>query len=205
MAAPFLVDPYGNKIRSVLTIPTIYRVLIPGLSKMADRYWRMKKYNDAGEEVECTEGAAVLVRMDAVRRIGMLDEDFFFYGEIVEWCARFRHNGYEVMLVPKAKMVHEGGGSTEIGAKQAIELRRAYYTIIEKILSKWVISTVKARDMLVENLNVLFYAILTTLSCGRWKKGEIKFKCHVGILRWLLIGMPKRSDKRYISYFGSWE
>lgn len=56
-------------------------------------------------------GACLLVRRDALERLGGLDEGFFLYCEDLDLCRRLRDEGYGVRFVPDAVCVHAGGAS----------------------------------------------------------------------------------------------
>lgn len=62
--------------------------------------------------VDWIGGACLMARGDAVRRAGLLDERFFFFGEDVEWCRRLGRLG-EIRVVPQACVLHLGGGSRQ--------------------------------------------------------------------------------------------
>ena len=49
-------------------------------------------------EVEVLNGWFLLVRRRAVQRVGLLDPQFFMYGEDVDWCYRFRQAGEKVVF-----------------------------------------------------------------------------------------------------------
>ena len=51
-------------------------------------------------------GAAILVREDAIREAGPMDERIFLYGEDLDWCYRMWQHGWEVHVVPDAVMEH---------------------------------------------------------------------------------------------------
>jgi GT2 family glycosyltransferase len=57
-------------------------------------------------------GACFLVRAEAVRAVGLLDEGFFLYGEEADWCRRFGQAGWNVLLVPSVTVMHRGGASS---------------------------------------------------------------------------------------------
>jgi GT2 family glycosyltransferase len=48
-----------------------------------------------------------MIRADVIRQVGMLDERFFAYYEETEWCARVRKAGYEIHIIPEAKIWHK--------------------------------------------------------------------------------------------------
>jgi GT2 family glycosyltransferase len=58
-------------------------------------------------------GAFMFLRGDLVRRIGLLDEAFFFYGEDIEFCHRTWRSGYRVRYDPGASITHYGGASSD--------------------------------------------------------------------------------------------
>jgi len=57
-------------------------------------------------------GACLLLRNDAVKEVGFLDEGLYMYSEEVDWCYRARQKGWKVFFVPEARVVHYGGQAT---------------------------------------------------------------------------------------------
>jgi GT2 family glycosyltransferase len=72
--------------------------------------------------VDAVSGCAMLVRREVIDAIGLLDEQYFFSFEDLDWCFRARRAGFETVLVGDAVAYHEGGRS--IGASSP---RRLYY------------------------------------------------------------------------------
>lgn len=56
-------------------------------------------------------GAAMLVRGEAIRTVGLLDEGYWIYAEEVDWCWRMARAGWERYCVPDAVVIHAGGAS----------------------------------------------------------------------------------------------
>jgi N-acetylglucosaminyl-diphospho-decaprenol L-rhamnosyltransferase len=56
-------------------------------------------------------GACILVRREALERLGGLDEGFFLYCEDIDLCRRIRTAGWSVRYAPDAVAVHVGGAS----------------------------------------------------------------------------------------------
>lgn len=54
-------------------------------------------------------GAAMFTTREAVEKVGLMDEKFFFYFEDVDWSRRFWQNGYKVIYFPDAKIYHALG------------------------------------------------------------------------------------------------
>lgn len=51
-------------------------------------------------------GACMLVRREALEKVGAMDERFFLYFEDIDWCYRMKNQGWSVYYVPDAVMVH---------------------------------------------------------------------------------------------------
>ncbi len=79
-------------------------------------------------EVDWLGGAFLLIRGDLVRQIGLLDEDFFFYGEDLEFSHRIWKAGYSRYYQPTAgSITHLGGGSSSPDDRPSNEkLNRQY-------------------------------------------------------------------------------
>jgi GT2 family glycosyltransferase len=60
-------------------------------------------------EVDCILGAAMLIRAETLRQIGLFDSRFFLFVEDWEICFRARRAGYKVTLVPNAGVQHLAG------------------------------------------------------------------------------------------------
>jgi GT2 family glycosyltransferase len=63
-------------------------------------------------EVDWLDGAALLVRADAFRRVGGLDETYFLYYEELDLCLRVRRAGYTLRCVPAAAAWQEPGNAS---------------------------------------------------------------------------------------------
>lgn len=65
----------------------------------------------SAEKIEVISGAFCMVRHEALDKIGLLDEDFFMYGEDIDLSYRLLKGGYENWYVP-ARILHYKGEST---------------------------------------------------------------------------------------------
>lgn len=64
-------------------------------------------------EVDCLDGSCILVRNDAIKQIGFLDEQLFMYLEDIDLCYRIRENGWKIYYLALAEIVHIGGESSK--------------------------------------------------------------------------------------------
>lgn len=60
----------------------------------------------SAHDIEACSGAAMFVRMNAAREVGWMDEDYFMYGEDIDWCYRFVQAGWRVWYDPSEVVVH---------------------------------------------------------------------------------------------------
>jgi GT2 family glycosyltransferase len=76
------------------------------------RYQMLDWARDEEREVEVISGCYLLVRREVIDRIGMLDEDFFLYGEETDWCRRCATDGWKLVFAPVGQITHFGSGSS---------------------------------------------------------------------------------------------
>ena len=53
-----------------------------------------------------------MVRGEAIRQVGLLDEGYFMYCEEMDWQKRLSAAGWSISCVPAARVVHVGAAST---------------------------------------------------------------------------------------------
>jgi len=98
-------------------------------SRVNGRYSRQER---AGEPFLCDHplGAAMLLRPQAIRDVGLLDDGFFMYCEEVDWCWRARNLGWQVWSDPRAVIVHHSARSTaQSRSRMYVELWRSRYRL----------------------------------------------------------------------------
>ncbi|RFC54014.1 glycosyltransferase family 2 protein [Brumimicrobium aurantiacum] len=64
-------------------------------------------------EVEILSGAFMLMRKEALDKVGLLDEAFFMYGEDIDLSYRIIKGGYKNYYFPKTQIIHYKGESTK--------------------------------------------------------------------------------------------
>lgn len=86
---------------------------------------RNYNYADVDEnremEVDSVVGAFMLIRRELMEKIGLLDEDFFMYGEDLDYCFRCKEAGFKVWYYPKTLAIHYKGESSKIISFQALQ------------------------------------------------------------------------------------
>ena len=71
---------------------------------------------DTSCEVFWATGACLFVRSSHFWKVDGLDIDFFAHQEEIDLCWRLKNNGYKVMVEPKSKIYHVGGGTLKAGS-----------------------------------------------------------------------------------------
>ncbi len=61
---------------------------------------------DVPQEVFAASGCSVLIRREVFNFVGLFDEDFFAFGEDLDFCFRARLAGFRVLYIPDAKVHH---------------------------------------------------------------------------------------------------
>ena len=64
-------------------------------------------------EVDVLSGAFLLIRNSVLKKIGLLDEQFFMYGEDIDISYRIKLGGFKNYYFPKTKIIHYKGESTK--------------------------------------------------------------------------------------------
>ena len=115
---PKLLRPNGSMhlaCRRSFPTPAIAFYRFSGLARVRPDSPRFGRYNltfvdpDLPMEVDSVCGACLLVRRQVVRRIGLLDERFFMYGEDLDWCMRTHQAGWTVRYEPGIVVQHQHG------------------------------------------------------------------------------------------------
>jgi GT2 family glycosyltransferase len=194
VAACQYIDTDGSRQNSFDNFPTlatelfnktILKLLIPA------RYPSKRRVYREPIEVDSVIGACMLVRAEAVRTVGVLDEDYFFFLEETDWCYRMRRAGWRVYHLPGILVYHLQGMSKEQSPVNAwIEYYRSLYLFFKKnrgYLSYYVLRTGKALKLAV-NLFLVSLGIGCTLVMN---KGLMRrFRIYSGLLKWHLRGCP---------------
>jgi len=88
-----------------------------GLSRIFPRVRTFSGYNmtwadlSKTHEIDVCAGSFMMVPRKAGREIGWWDEDYFFYGEDIEFCLRLKEKGYKVYYAPHVIALHYKGVS----------------------------------------------------------------------------------------------
>ena len=95
--------------RRALPTPWVAALKMLGFTK---RYYMSHLPWDQPCRIEVISGAFCLLRHEALKKIGLLDEDFFMYGEDIDLSYRLLKGGWENWYLPYS-IIHYKGKSTQ--------------------------------------------------------------------------------------------
>ncbi len=136
-----VLNPDGSIQESTFMFPSLLNLFLEssGLSRLfpASPFFGRASMSwwDRGQarEVEVVSGCFLLLRRDALRGLGMLDEDYFVYGEETDFCFRARQAGWQCAYEPAGRILHYGGQSAERARPQmTLQLRSSILLFFRK-------------------------------------------------------------------------
>jgi GT2 family glycosyltransferase len=156
VVGPRLLLPDGTldkACRRSFPTPEVSFYRLTGLSKLFPKSKRFGRYNmtylDEREQadVDAVVGACMLVRAEAIEKAGLLDEQFFMYGEDLDWCLRIKQvphphpsplpegegvGGYRVVYYPSVIVHHIKRAASRKSKKAQYEFQRAMWLFYRK-------------------------------------------------------------------------
>lgn len=120
-----MVDGKGKFLpesKRSLPTPSVAFYKIFGLSSLFPKSKRFGSYHlghlpeDETNEADILAGAYMLIRKEALDKVGLLDETFFMYGEDIDLSYRLVKGGYKNYYFPETRIIHYKGESTKKGS-----------------------------------------------------------------------------------------
>jgi N-acetylglucosaminyl-diphospho-decaprenol L-rhamnosyltransferase len=113
-----LINPDGSESGSAFRFPSVAREFFRG--GQMNRIGRMLGVTEGiifprgPAVVEWVTGASMMLRVDALRQVGLFDTGFFLYFEEVELMHRLTRAGWDMRFVPASRVMHVGGAATGV-------------------------------------------------------------------------------------------
>jgi GT2 family glycosyltransferase len=159
---------------------------------------RMMNYFDHSEvrKVDILNGCFLMVRKEALQETGLLDERFFFYGEDMDWCKRFRDRKWEITFYPESMAVHYGGASTaKSPIKYYIEMHRTDMQFWEKHYGRFGLCYITAMLFLQQHLRLCGMGLLYLFGHSKREEARHKIRRSVASIQWLFHHAGSRSTR----------
>lgn len=133
---PLVLNDDGSLQYSWAKFPTVWSEAMGRLDRSIDG---LAQAPITADEVRALEpfptgwvgGCAMMVRREAARQTGLMDESLFMYCEETDWCLRLDRAGWGIWVEPRAEIVHYGGKSSEQASessrRQLIASKASYF------------------------------------------------------------------------------
>lgn len=120
-----MIDGKGNFLpesKRALPTPSVSFFKIFGLARLFPKSRVFGQYHlgfldkNKTHTIEILSGAFMFLRSEALGKTGLLDEDFFMYGEDIDLSYRMIKAGYKNYYFPETTIIHYKGESTKKGS-----------------------------------------------------------------------------------------
>jgi N-acetylglucosaminyl-diphospho-decaprenol L-rhamnosyltransferase len=114
--------------------PEVSFYRMTGLSRLFPNSPRFGRYNmtyldpDIETEVDSVVGAFMMVGREVIAEVGLLDENYWMYGEDIDWAFRIKQAGWKIMYNPAVTVLHLKRASS----KQSKKAQKAFYQAMLK-------------------------------------------------------------------------
>ena len=200
IAACQYLNQDGSKQNSFDNFPTLATELLnkTALKTLFPEKYPSKKREYANPlEVDSVIGACMIVRAEAIKQVGTLDEDYFFFIEETDWCFRMKQAGWKIYHLPHIKIYHLQGQSKEKNPSKAwIEYYRSVYIFFKKhrsMFSYYILRLARTGKVTI-NLLLVILGLLCTL--GRDKSLKRRFRIYRDLLIWHIKLCPASAGLR---------
>jgi O-antigen biosynthesis protein len=111
-----------------LPTPWVAFYKVFGVSALFPKSKRFGKYHlsylneNEIHEIDVLAGAFMLMRREALDKVGLLDEDFFMYGEDIDLSYRITKGGFKNFYFPETTIIHYKGESTKKGSLNYVRM-----------------------------------------------------------------------------------
>ncbi|MFN3939488.1 MAG: glycosyltransferase family 2 protein, partial [Chitinophagales bacterium] len=134
-------------------------------SKVFGKYHLGYLHEDETHEVEVLAGAFMMLRRSALDKTGLLDENFFMYGEDIDLSYRIVKAGYKNYYFPFTSIIHYKGESTKKGSLNYV---RMFYNAMKIFARKHFSGSNAGAFIFLINIAIYFRAFLAV--CSRFTR-----------------------------------
>ncbi len=127
--------------------PWVAFTKISGLSALFPSSSLFGRYNltyrnpDETYEVDAISGSFMFLRREVLDTVGLLDEQFFLYGEDLDWCYRIAGKGWKIYYVHDTQIIHFKGESARRSSIDEVKLfYEAMRVFVRKHIRKGVVT-----------------------------------------------------------------
>jgi hypothetical protein len=123
----------------------------------------------------------------------LLDEQYYMYGDDLDWCRRFKQGGWRVVFYPGAQAIHYMGTSTtkKDPVRYAIMQQQSvlrYWTKYHGLAGRFAIGCLMFCNSVIRWCGACVKSVLRPASR---EQSRVKMRVSSALLRTLLCGAPK--------------
>jgi GT2 family glycosyltransferase len=142
---------------------------------------------DQTRDIDVLNGWFWMARREAASQVGLLDEQFFMYGEDIDWCKRFHLAGWRVVFFAGAEALHYGGASSSNAPLRFfVEMQRANLQYWKKYHGRTSLFFYLFYGFLNYSIRLIAWGLLYIVHPARRSKAQSEIKQNITGLRWLL-------------------
>jgi len=195
-----LLNQDGTRQNSFDNFPTFITELVPkGLLRgiFPKKYPSKRQEYREPLEVDSVLGACMMIRAEAIRKVGVLDEGFFFLYEETDWCLRMKKAGWRIFFAPSARVLHlQGQTKASKRAAAKIEHYRSLYAYFRKHYGApraALFRGLKFCALFANMLSLFLGNVFTAFALPRWR---LKLGVYARAFLWHLMLCPAKSGLR---------
>ena len=193
MIGPRMLTANGEVSRSTMRFPTIWNSftravaldLVFKRSALFGGHLMSDFDHNRTIPVDVLNGWFLLARRGAIEKVGLLDPQFFMYGEDVDWCYRFRKAGQKIVFFAGAGAIHYcGASSASAPLRFHLEMYRANLQYWKKHHS-WISQQLYLFTLAIYDLGRMLGLACTYVCMPSQRQGAIfKLKRSLACLSW---------------------
>jgi N-acetylglucosaminyl-diphospho-decaprenol L-rhamnosyltransferase len=184
----------GRLQNAIAPLPTLAAELFPRalLQLLFPQRFRGKSNANAPIAVESVIGACLAVRRAALPKLGLMDEDYFFFMEETDWCRRAHRQGFEVYYVPAAQALHaQGHTANRFRSDARIEFQRSKLIYFKKNRARPIYLVISALSPAKAFINAFANSLACIFTLFAVNSLRVKSRGYWRIVAWYALGRPE--------------
>ena len=132
-AGPAVLSMSGEIQASVYSEPQPFKIVMEllGAQKIIRCIGIKRSMPILNTQVDTLQGSCIVISLNAWKKIGPFDENFFMYHEETDWCLRARDAGFYNIYDPSVSIVHKGGIEVPSG-RELMYFRSAVHLVAKR-------------------------------------------------------------------------
>jgi len=171
---------------------------VSGLSSLFPNSRLFARYNltyldeNQSYEVDAISGSFMLMKREVYEKIGGLDEQFFMYGEDLDWCYRVQKAGWKVFYVHDTTIIHYKGESTK---RSSLDETKVFYSAMHLFVKKHFASSLLVEIIL--RTAIIFRQLLAFI-------GKQKLTFVAVLLDFVFFNLSLFATEKLYTHFRTW-